>query len=127
MSAVCLPFAPVAPASRARQSSPRSHRGSRSTSISASVVTPSVVYASSTLRRKRSSCTAHQVAQLRRTHHAQRPDVRAFAENDGRGPNPNDVDGPVAFGGEMVGVGIFLLIAFQFFVLAFVDFPIQSR
>jgi hypothetical protein len=29
--------------------------------------------------------------------------------------------------GEMVGVGIFLLIAFQFFVLAFVDFPFQAR
>jgi hypothetical protein len=47
-------------------------------------------------------------------------------ENDGRGPNPNDVGG-VEFGGEMVGVGIFLLIAFQFFVLAFVDFPFQAR
>ena len=46
--------------------------------------------------------------------------------NDGRGPNPNDVGG-VEFGGEMVGVGIFLLIAFQFFVLAFVDFPFQAR
>ena len=55
-----------------------------------------------------------------------RRDVRAYAENDGRGPNPNDVGG-VEFGGEMVGVGIFLLIAFQFFVLAFVDFPFQAR
>ena len=53
-------------------------------------------------------------------------DVRAFAENDGRGPNPNEVDGPT-FGGEMVGVGIFLFVAFQFFVLAFVDFPFQVR
>lgn len=55
-----------------------------------------------------------------------RRDVRAFAENDGRGPNPNEVDGPT-FGGEMVGVGIFLFVAFQFFVLAFVDFPFQVR
>ena len=31
----------------------------------------------------------------------------------------------VSFGGEMVGVGIFLLVAVQFFVLAFVDFPFQ--
>lgn len=45
--------------------------------------------------------------------------VRARAENDGRGKNPNEMEGPVTFGGEMVGVGIFLLIAFQFFVLAF--------
>ena len=53
-----------------------------------------------------------------------RRDVRARAENDGRGPNPNEVEG-VSFGGEMVGVGIFLLVAVQFFVLAFVDFPFQ--
>lgn len=59
-----------------------------------------------------------------KTTSSMRRHVRVRAENDGRGPNPNEVDG-VQFGGEMVGVGIFLFIAFQFFVLAFVDFPFQ--
>jgi hypothetical protein len=35
------------------------------------------------------------------------------------------VEGGIEFGGELIGVGIFCFIAFQFFVLAFIDFPIQ--
>lgn len=69
---------------------------------------------------------SHRLQRTSATGAPRRREVRAYAENDGRGPNPNDVGG-VEFGGEMVGVGIFLLIAFQFFVLAFVDFPFQAR
>jgi hypothetical protein len=82
--------------------------------------------------RRAASVVSERAAFARRLQRAdpkcapRRRDVRAYAENDGRGPNPNDVGG-VEFGGEMVGVGIFLLIAFQFFVLAFVDFPFQAR
>lgn len=101
--------------------SPRAARPSarRASPASSSSIAKPVVPGGAALSRSRRVPRATACAPRRR-------DVRAFAENDGRGPNPNDVGG-VEFGGEMVGVGIFLLIAFQFFVLAFVDFPFQAR
>jgi hypothetical protein len=106
-------FAPSARAVASRAA--RRARVSRAVA-SASSSRPSVIHAKTPLSATRRASLG--VASVPRR------DVRARAENDGRGPNPNEVEG-VSFGGEMVGVGIFLLIAFQFFILAFVDFPFQ--
>jgi hypothetical protein len=122
MRSVSVSFlAPVAVAASC-SSSRHARRGTPASPnpISKPVVKASAVFASPS---RRTSLAANETTGTK----SRGRDVRVFAENDGRGPNPNDVDGPVKFGGEMVGVGIFLLIAFQFFVLAFVDFPFQAR
>merc|ERR1712086_967371 len=125
MRAVSLKFAHVALVSPTRPSTRRGHRGCRVSSATTSVVISAPSTPRTAFHRTQNPRSARQ-PQITNTRTNQR-DVRVFAENDGRGPNPNEVDGPVKFGGEMVGVGIFLLIAIQFFVLAFVDFPFQAR
>jgi hypothetical protein len=108
------PVVAVAAESSPRAARPSARRSARPASSTAKPVVSERTAFARRLQRADSKCAPR------------RRDVRAYAENDGRGPNPNDVGG-VEFGGEMVGVGIFLLIAFQFFVLAFVDFPFQAR
>ena len=56
-------------------------------------------------------------------HPRRRGDKQRVADSSGRGPNPNSDSVDFELDGGTSALLIFAFVAFQFFVLAFVDFP----